>query len=571
MNKNLFGETQSPSTPRKKKDSPPVFKPYNQDQMMLLPPSLDELIPEGHMVRVVNDTIDKLNIEPLLESYKGGGSSAYHPLMLLKVLVYAYITKLYSVRQMAKALRENIHFMWLSGRSTPDFRTINNFRSGRLRGVIEDIFSSMVIFLEDNNYITLEDYFVDGTKYRANAHKHKVVWAKSTERYKKLVLERIKELLEYINALNVEEDKRYGDRDLSELGQESSLTSERVREQVEELNEIIGKLAAKSEDFLVGEISSTISPTESEDSTETGGEEEGKPSHRLDRGIKPIKRVVKELKEKLLPKLEKYERQEELLRGRNSYSRTDPDATVFQTKSGDLIPAYNIIVGSQNQFIINYTFHQQKASETDGFIPHMRAYYERYCCYPLRAIGDSTYGSEENYAFLDEHKIGNYLKYPTYHQEQTNKHRKNLYTKDKFLYDEGADTYQCPQGRKLVLRQIREENTVNGYTQTLRVYQCEDCSGCPVAKECKRGEGNRTIQVNRRLEAYRAQARGNLSSARGKLLRILRNIDIESVFGDIKFNQKFSRFLLRGEEKVKVEFGLVGIAHNMKKMALWGT
>lgn len=410
MNKNLFGETQSPSASRKKKESPPVFKPYNQDQMMLLPPSLDELIPEGHMVRVVNDTIDKLNIEPLLESYKGGGTSAYHPLMLLKVLVYAYITKLYSVRQIAKALRENIHFMWLSGRSTPDFRTISNFRSGRLRGVIEDIFSSMVIFLRDNNYITLEDHFIDGAKYGANAHKHKVVWAKSTERYKKLVLQRIKELLGYINALNLEEDKRYGDGDLSELGQGSSLTSEKVREQVEELNEIIGKLAAKSEDSW------------SEDSTETGGVEEKEkekpsPIPRLNRGVKPIRRAVKKLKEKLLPKLEKYEKQEELLRGRNSYSRTDPDATVFRTKSGDLIPAYNIIVGSQNQFIINYTFHQQKGSEGDGFIPHMRAYNERYCSYPVRAIGDSAYGSEENYAFLDEHKIGNYLKYPTYHQE----------------------------------------------------------------------------------------------------------------------------------------------------------
>jgi transposase len=556
MNKNLFGDPQSPTASRKKKDSSPVFKGYNQDQMMLLPPSLDELIPEGHMVRVVNDTIDKLNIEPLHETYKGGGTSAYHPLMLLKVLVYAYITKLYSVRQIAKALRENVYFMWLSGRNTPDFRTINNFRSGRLRGVIEDIFSSMVIFLHDNNYIKLEDYFIDGAKFGANANKHKVVWAKSTGRYKELALQRIKELLGYINALNVEEDKRYGDGDLSELGQESSLTSEEVKEQVEQLNEIIAKLTPKGEDSW------------SEDSTETRRGEEGeeKPSP----SVKLIKRAVKKLKEKLLPKLERYEKQEELLRGRSSYSRTDPDATVFRTKSGDLIPAYNIIVGSQNQFIINYTFHQQKGSEGDGFIPHMRAYYERYCSYPLRAIADSAYGSEENYAFLDENKIGNYLKYSTYHQEQTNKHRTNPYTRDKFLYDEGADTYECPQGRKLVLKQVKEENTVNGYSRTLRVYQCEDCSGCPVAKQCKRGTGDRTIQVNRRLETYRAQARENLSSVRGKLLRILRNIDIESVFGDIKFNQMFSRFLLRGQEKVNIEFGLVGIAHNMKKMALWG-
>lgn len=552
MSHNLFGENSSPQEKRKKAESPPVFKPYNQNQPMLLPPSLEELIPEKHMVRVVDETIDTLNIEPLLETYKGGGTSAYHPLMLLKVLVYAYISKIYSVRHIAKALRENVFFMWLSGMNTPDFRTINNFRSGRLRSVIDDIFTSMVIFLYDNNYITLEDYFIDGAKFRANANKHKVVWAKNTQRYKENVIQKIRELLDHIDAINEEEDKLYGDRDLLELGDENTVTSEKVKNQVNKLNKILNEVSSK--------------PAK-ETSKESSSSEEKKSK----KNTKKLKSSVKQLKEKLIPKLEKYEQQESLLNERNSYSRTDPGATVFRLKDGSLIPGYNIIAGSQNQFIINYTFHQQKGSETDAFVPHMNAYYNRYSSHPLRVVGDAAYGSEENYAYLSEHKIGTYLKYPDYYKEQTRKHKNNLYSKDKFPYDAESDTYICPENRPLSFKETKEVKTQNGYTAKLRIYQSDDCSDCPVAVQCKRTSGNRSIQINHHLDMFRAKARANLFSAKGKLLRILRNIDIETVFGDLKFNHNYSRFRLRGTEKVNVEFGLLSIAHNTKKVALWPT
>src|SRR3989337_377366 len=115
----------------------PTFKLYIQAQRSLIPPSWDELIPANHQVRVVNRAVERIDIEPLLNEYKGGGTSSYHPRMMLKVLVYAYTQKVNSSRQIAKALRENVNFMWISGNNRPDFRTINRFRSSVMKEGIE--------------------------------------------------------------------------------------------------------------------------------------------------------------------------------------------------------------------------------------------------------------------------------------------------------------------------------------------------------------------------------------------------------------------------------------------------
>jgi transposase len=246
MNDSLFKENilmDSQKRKRKKKRlSKPKFIEYNQYQEMLLPPSIEELIPEKHIVRTVNKVIEKMNIEALINTYKGGGRSSYAPLMLLKVLVYAYVMKIYTSRRIAKALREDINFMWLSGMQRPDFRTINNFRSGRLKGVIDQVFSSMIIFLTDNKYIKLEDYFVDGTKIEANANRYSYVWSKNTQRYKAMTKSKIKGLLKEIERINQEEEKKYGEKDLEELGDDAEITSEKIEEQVEKLNKIISQL-----------------------------------------------------------------------------------------------------------------------------------------------------------------------------------------------------------------------------------------------------------------------------------------------------------------------------------------
>lgn len=527
---NLFDEPMmAERRKRKKAKSKQVFKTYQQHQAMFLPPSLEELIPTTHLVRIIDTTINGLNLEPLLATYEGGGTSAYHPLLLLKVLVYAYLSKIYASRRIAKALREDVNFMWIAGMSRPDFRTINGFRSSRLKEVLDQVFSSMALFLEEQGYIDLREYFVDGTKLQADSNRHKVVWSKNTKRYKEKVQQKIKELLDHIERTNDEEQKRYGTNDLEELGEHTSLTSDKVKEQIEHLNEMVQEQL-------------------------------------------PPKRTVnalKNLETKLLPKLEHYEQQEEILAGRNSYAKTDPDATVFRMKDEQLLPAYNLLVGTQHQFILGYSFHQQKASETGGLIPHLHHLHALLGHYPTDIVGDSAFGSEENYAFLADHQMANYLKYNTFHYEQTKTVKQDPYRKENFSYDPSSDTYRCPEGRALVLKRIQPTTTAQGYQITTRMYQCEDCRGCPVAGLCKRGVGNRTIQINPTLEAFRQQARSNLNSQRGLALRKQRGADIESVFGDLKHNQAYRRCRLRGQAKVNVEIGLLSMAHNAKKIASW--
>src|SRR3990172_6629002 len=201
----------------KKKNAYPVFKPYRRGQL-LLPTDLDELIPAQHLVRVVDRAIEKMDLSPLLRQYKGGGTSSYHPKMMLKVLVYAYTQRICSSRQIAEALRENVYFMWLSGQNRPDFRTINRFRSTVMRGIMDKVFSGVVRLLIEEGYVKLEHYFLDGTKIEANANRYRAVWAKSTRRYKRQLQEKIRTLLDEIERVNEAENEEYGDRDLEEMG-----------------------------------------------------------------------------------------------------------------------------------------------------------------------------------------------------------------------------------------------------------------------------------------------------------------------------------------------------------------
>lgn len=520
---------------KKKKASKPIFKKYEQNQMNLLPPNLDELIEEKHLVRVLNTTIDKLNIGSLLETYKGGGASSYHPLMLLKVLLFAYLNKIYSSRMIAKALRENIYFMWLSGQNQPDFRTINDFRL-RLTGVVEEIFVSMVLFLTEHNYIELEKYFLDGSKFRADAKKTSYVWKKNTERYKESVEQRVRDLLRQIEEINQDEEKEYGNKDLPEMGEDSSISSEEIKERANQINQKI-----KEKTKLT---------------TDEQSKQEVKTTEKL------LRRIEKEI-----PKLEKYEQQEETLNGRNSYSHTDNDATFFQMKNKELIPAYSVQIGTEKQYILNYSVHQQ-ASDNVLLKSHTERYYKMFGRYPDLISTDSGYGNQENYEYLEDKGIKNYLKYNTFHYETTKPYLENQYHKDHLRYNQYDDSYQCPGGRKLKFKEERKTRTKTGFEQTVRIYESQSCRRCPLSKNCRKGKGKRTVQINRNLDYYRKQARENLTTEKGYELRRQRNIDVEPVFGDIKYNQGYQRFRLRGLKKVNVEMGLLSMAHNIKKLAL---
>jgi len=514
-----------------------VFKPYTQAQPSLLPPDLEELVPEDHLVRLVNRVVDAIDIGPLEAKYKGGGTSSYHPRMMLKVLTYAYAEKVFTSRRIAKGLRENVNFMWLAGGNRPDFRTINRFRGEVMKGEVREVFTAVLELLVEEGYVKLENYFVDGTKVGADANLHKVVWAKNTEKYKTRLREKIGELLDEIERVNEAEEEEYGDEDLEEMGGKGGIDAEKLKEKVAELKERLRK----------------------------------QPVNR------PLKKAVKTLQKEYLPRLEKYEQQEQTLHGRSNYSKTDPDASSMRMKEDRGArrpwprPAYNTQIGTEGQFIAGYSVHP-RVGDTACFIPHMEQQHWPQGRKPRRASGDAAYGSEENYAYLEQNQIENYLKYNTFHQEihpprKPERRLKASFRSENFPYDPEQDTFTCPAHHSLTYREARAYRTDNGYFSERRFYECDHCQDCPLRSQCTKAKGNRRIQVSFRLREYRRQARENLLSEQGIAVRKQSCIEPESAFGNIKHNLGFRRFHLRGLEKVETEWGLVCIAHNMRKLA----
>jgi hypothetical protein len=426
-----------------------------------------------------------------------------------------------------------------------------------MRGAINEVFTLVLELLVDEGYVKLENYFVDGTKIEANANRHKVVWAKSRAKYEGRLREKVKELLKEIDAVNEAENAEYGDKDLEEMGGSGGgeIDAEKLEKKITELNQ---RLKEQPED-------------------------------------KKLAQAVKKMETDYLPRQKRYEEQERKLDGRNSYSKTDEDATFMRMKEDRGAkeplpkPAYNIQTGTEGQFVVGFSLHQ-RSGDTNCLIPHLEGVKanlqgiarrnpailptqeEQPCCLPKNISADAGYGSEENYVYFEEHKLGNYVKYNTFHREQQ-KHRnpelirKAIFRSENFPYDVEEDEFICPVNQRLTYRYTGHEKSENGYKIEVKHYEATGCNACPLKPECTRAKGNRRISVSSRLRRFREQVKNNLLSEYGKTLRVLRNVEVESVFGHIKYNRHFRRFSLRGLEKVKTEWGLICIAHNMRKLA----
>lgn len=212
---------------------------------MLIPLNLEEMVPADHLVRHVDEIVNQLDTSKLHEQYKGGGTSAYHPEMMVKVILYAYSQQIYSSRRIAKALREDINFLWLSRMNQPDFRTINRFRGEILRETIEVLFAELAEELLDIGLVDFEQLFVDGTKVEANANKYSFVWKKSTEKHKAKLQENVKKMMDEVEAIQEWEDEIYGDRDLNEVEGGKEISSEDLQRVADKLNAALHRATDK--------------------------------------------------------------------------------------------------------------------------------------------------------------------------------------------------------------------------------------------------------------------------------------------------------------------------------------
>jgi transposase len=512
-----------------------TYKPYGQGQAYLIPPCVDELIPENHLVRLVSEVIDEMGIEGLLKKYRaGGGASRYHPQMMTKLFVYGYMTKVCSSRMLAKAVRENVMFMWLAGGQKPDFRTLNEFRGKILKAVMEEIFVTAVKMLKAKGYIKLENYFIDGTKIESAAGRYTFVWKKAVETNDKKLDEKLRAYIRMAEDIWEDENREYGERDLEELGGKDGFTSKEVKALAGALRERLEKLDAEKD-------------VESK---------------------KKLKSVLKTVEKDCLPRKKKYEKAKRTAGKRNSYSKTDHDATFMRMKedhlgNGQLKPAYNIQIGTENGFVLGYDIFPNPA-DTRTLKPHLRKQKKRLGQDPQRVIADAGYGSEENFAYLENKGITAVVKYPLLRKEQSVKWREDPWRSDSWEYHEDEDYYVCPNGRKVTYRGIRKEKTPSGYMITKETYICESCAYCRKQKLCKRTKGNRWVEWNEKWQRLKAKSRKTLETY--EELRKQRSVEVETVFGQIKGNQGYRRFLLRGKAKVSAEWGLFSLGYDIKQM-----
>lgn len=507
-----------------------MYIQYTMDQLCL-PMDLEEDIPQNHLVRVVNAAVNRLDDKIFAAAYPGGGRDSYHPKMLTKVIIYAYTQRIYSSRQIAKAVRENIMFMWIAGRQRPDFRTINRFRSDRMKEVLETVFTAVLQFLVEEKYVNLEHYFVDGTKIEANANKYTFVWGKAVVKQKAKLQEKVQTLFANIEEAEKQENREHYGQDLLELGDTSEITGAKLETAVKKLEETLQQNPAD----------------------------------------KPLKKAVRVLRKDLLPRLQKYESQQKILGRRNSFSKTDPDATFMRMKedhmrNGQLKPGYNVQIGTENQFILGYSLHQ-RPTDTRCLKPHLEKVKGALGKLPGTVIADAGYGSEENYAYLENEQLEAVVKYGTYHKEKTKAWKKDISKIDNWQYDEAEDTWTCAGGQKLTFYRESTEKTESGYEIHHRHYRSSDCAECPLKSSCTKATGNREIQVSLDYLRYKKQVREKLSNEEGYNLAVRRMIEPESVFGQMKQNRGFRRFLLRGLPKVSLEFGWLSLAHNLLKQA----
>lgn len=503
-----------------------VFKDYPQGQTTLFPPSLDEMVPRNHPVRIVNDVIDRLDLSSLLSQYKGGGATSYHPRMLLKMIVFGYLSNIYSSRKLESCGHENIFFMWLSGMQRPDHNTLNRFRSERLKGVIREVFVQVVGMLAESGHVSLQRVFTDGTKIEANANRYTFVWGKAIQTNRSKMGDQLSELWDYAESVAQEELKDHRPTSFDPVDPKV------VAETVEKINNAIAK--------------KKVPPK--------------------------LRAKVGRARRNWPEKVAEYNLKEEILAGRGSYSVTDTDATFMRMKedhlgNGQLKPAYNLQFSTSSQYILHYTVHSSPG-DTTTLIPHLASFNEAYGVLPGEITADAGYGSEENYLYLEDKSIDAYVKYNTYYNEQRKKPSpKDAFKSHNLHYNAKENAFYCPMGQKMRFIGTVVQKTKTGFEQSVSMYQAQRCTGCPLRGACHDAQGDRIIKVNHRLDRLRGKARELLGSERGMENRKQRPVDVEPAFGQLKHNWGFRRFSLRGKQKVEVETGLLAVAHNLKKMS----
>lgn len=494
---------------------------------LVMPLNLEVLIPESDSVRLASHVVEELDLRSLNMAYSSKGRNpAAKPRVLLSVLIYAYMNGIYGSRQIEKACKRDINFMWLlCGGKAPDHNTIDRFRRERLSRCLEELFAQFVEKLGEWNEIAFENLYIDGTKIEANANKYSFVWKKAIERNAARQPAKISALLGRINT---------------EFSTEFKETESGTA-----LNEAVEYLLKKKEETSAAFVS-------------------GKGTRKSQ-----LQRLTEEGLE-ILEKRAYYEKAMDTLGERNSFSKTDKDATFMHMKddhmrNAQLKPGYNMQIGVEAGYIVQcQAFHHR--NDIGTLIPFLDKWDSLHPKSSFRnIIADSGYESEANYDYLIDRKKNIFIKPQTYEQWKKRSFRSLIGKRENMDYDEKSDTYICNQGRKLPAKRVFKSKTGAGYQVELTEYECESCADCPVRANCTKAAGDRKIQVSKKFLALREMSLSNITSPEGIVLRLNRSIQAEGAFGVLKEDLGFRRFLTRGHCNISIEFMLLCFGFNVSK------
>ena len=478
----------------------------------------ERIILANDSVRLLDQTVDEMDLSSLRSAYKRlGRKPATNPVTLLKVMLYANMEGIYSSRDIESACKRDINFIWLlNGAKAPNYHEIARFRSQRLPACAELLFYTLVNLLGDKGEICYEHLFVDGTKIEANANKYSFVWKKSTTRYETRLLEKLEHVCQ-------------------EIGQRHGVLFMPAEELLLALESMV------SAPFVYGR---------------------GKRKTQLQRDI--------ELLGALLARKGKYVEYQRTFKGRNSFSKTDTDATFMRMKedhmrNAQLKPGYNVQLGVEGEYITGILVSSERSDQLTH-IPFMENMNKHLGRQYKDVTLDAGYESEENYTYYEGTDTICYIKPQNYERSKTKKFKNNMALRENMAYDPLLDEYTCQQGRKLRAQYEGIRKSRSGFESQVTYYECEGCGGCPRKKHCTRSKGNRKLQVSKKFITQRVESLARISSEQGILLRMNRSIQSEGAFGVIKQNYAFRQFLLRGHRKVSTEVFLLSMAYNVNKL-----
>lgn len=512
-------------------------KDYTKNQsgyQLKLPLELNTIIPENDSVRLLSQFVEEMDLTDLYSTYERINSLS--PRTLLKIVLYSYMNGDYSSRSMELNCKRDINFMFLlEGHKAPDHATLARFRSLHFAPCSKRILSEVSNMLFDLGEISGETIFIDGTKIEACANKYTFVWKKAvTKNQAKLLIKLAGFVAECEEAYDIK--IVYG----------NTIKMKHVKR----LRKRLLKLCKEENITFV---------------------------HGIGRRKSPLQKSYETLDE-YLNKLKEYNQKIHKCGSRNSYSKTDEDATFMRMKedammNGQLKPAYNLQHGVDSEYITWLTIGPQP-TDTTTLIPFLKDA-EQHLKFKYKNItADAGYESEENYLYLEENGQVAFIKPANYEISKTRKYKTDIGKIDNMMYDEEGDFYTCKNDKKLVVDCIRHSKSKTGYVSEKTIYKCENCDGCPHKAECIKGnncktpleERTKTLQVAKKFIEQRKADLERIVSDQGKLYRMNRSIQAEGSFGDIKQDMQFRRYLTKGTANVLAESTLLAIARNINKL-----